>query len=75
LIIAIDRVTRQGLTVRDFFDQVTNEPSVFAWIPAASIYFSDPDGHLLELIAKLEDAPAPDLGVVSLSEWTKRFEN
>jgi lactoylglutathione lyase len=75
LIIAIDRVTRQGLTVRDFFDQVTNEPSVFAWIPAASIYFSDPDGHLLELIAKLEDAPAPELGVVSLSEWTKRFEN
>ena len=30
----------------------TSAPSTFRWIPARSIYFDDPDGHLLELIAK-----------------------
>ena len=29
----------------------TNEPIVFAWMPAASIIFDDPDGNLLEYIA------------------------
>ena len=66
---AIDRAKQRGLELRDFFDRVTDEPSVFAWIPAASIYFNDPDGHLLEFIARLEGEPAPEIGVVSLTEW------
>jgi len=57
--------------LKNFFDQVTDEPSVFGWIPAASIYFNDVDGHLLELIAKLDAIPAPDVGVISLSEWSR----
>ncbi len=44
---------------------------MFGWIPAASIYFNDVDGHLLELIAKLDAIPAPDVGVISLSEWSR----
>lgn len=66
---AIDRIKQHGIEVRDFFDRVTDEPSVFAWMPAASIYFNDVDGHLLEFIARLEGNPAPDLGIVSLKEW------
>ncbi len=69
---AIDRIKQHGIEVRDFFDRVTDEPSVFGWMPAASIYFNDVDGHLLEFIARLEGDPAPDLGIVSLTEW-KRF--
>jgi lactoylglutathione lyase len=65
----IDRAKQRGLELRDFFDCVTGEPSVFAWIPAASIYFNDPDGHLLEFIARLKGEPAPELGVISLTEW------
>jgi len=66
---AIGRLKKHGIELRDFFDQVTEEPSVFGWMPAASIYFNDADGHLLELIAKLDGNPAADLGVVSLTEW------
>ncbi len=66
---AIDRLKQHKIEVRDFFDQVTDEPSVFGWMPAASIYFNDVDGHLLELIARIDDQPAADIGVVSLAEW------
>jgi catechol 2,3-dioxygenase-like lactoylglutathione lyase family enzyme len=68
---AIARIKQQCIEVRDFFDRVTDEPSVFGWMPAASIYFNDVDGHLLELIAKLQGEPAPDLGIVSLTEWKR----
>lgn len=59
----------RGIEVRNFFDQVTSVPSVFGWMPAASIYFNDPDGHLLEFIAILRGKPRPELGVLSLEEW------
>ncbi len=42
---------------------------VFSWIPAASIYFEDPDGHSLEFLAKLPGDPQPSLGIVPLSKW------
>jgi len=47
----------------------TDEPIVFAWMPAASIIFDDPDGNLLEYIAMLPDPPRPELGIVRWSEW------
>jgi lactoylglutathione lyase len=68
---ALDRLKQHGIELRNFFDHVTDEPSVFGWMPAASIYFSDVDGHLLELIAMLDGQPAADIGVVSLTEWEK----
>jgi len=61
---------RSGIAALDFAGQATTEPVVIAWMPAASVYFRDPDGHLLEFIAMLDDSPRPDLGVVSWSEWT-----
>ncbi len=45
------------------------EPVVFAWGPAASVFFDDPDGNLLEYISMLPDPPRPELGLVSWSEW------
>ena len=45
------------------------EPIVHAWMPAASVYFDDPDGHSLEFIAMLPEPPRPELGMVTLSVW------
>lgn len=48
------------------------EPVVIAWMPAASVYFDDPDGHSLEYLCMLPDAPCRDLGRIKLSEWRAR---
>jgi catechol 2,3-dioxygenase-like lactoylglutathione lyase family enzyme len=45
------------------------EPIVHGWMPAAAVFFKDPDGHLLELIADLSDAPRPDVLYEPLSDW------
>jgi len=58
-----------GITALDFNGEPTEEPVVLAWMPAASIYFRDPDGHLLEYIAMLDDEPRPDAGVLTWREW------
>ena len=63
---------KSGVTPLDFFNHPTDEPSVLAWMPAASIYFNDPDGHSLEYIAMLPDAPEPEAGIVPYGEWVKR---
>lgn len=55
----------------NFLQDGTDRPMVFAWMPAASIYFRDPDQHELEFIAMLEGQPRPELGIVSLEEWKK----
>ena len=46
------------------------EPAVIPWMPAASVYFDDPDGHSLEYIALLPHPPRPDIkGRIPLSVW------
>lgn len=45
------------------------EPIVHGWMPAAAVFFRDPDGHLLELIADLDGPPRPDFQYRPLSEW------
>ena len=64
---------KNGIQPKNFFDQITEEPSVFGWIPAASIYFHDVDGHLLEFIAKIDSQPAPHVGTLSLTEWNALY--
>jgi catechol 2,3-dioxygenase-like lactoylglutathione lyase family enzyme len=45
-----------------------HEPMVFPWMPAASVYFDDPDGHSLEYICILPDRPRPEMsGTMPLS--------
>jgi len=46
-----------------------DEPIVHGWMPAAAVFFQDPDGHILELISDLSDAPRPDFLYRPLSEW------
>ena len=42
-------------------------------MPAASVYFDDPDGHSLEYIALLPEAPRPEMAaVVGLAEWGRK---
>jgi lactoylglutathione lyase len=59
-----------GVTALDFNGEPTDEPVVLGWMPAASVYFRDPDGHLLEYIAMLDDPPRPDDGVLTWHQWT-----
>ena len=61
-----------GLTPRNFLDDGTQDPMVFAWMPAVAIYFRDPDGHSLEFIAMLPDEPDPEGGIVPFDEWEKQ---
>jgi lactoylglutathione lyase len=58
-----------GITPLDFDGRPTDQPIVFGWMPAASVFFRDPDGHLLEYIAMLPNEPRPDYGIVPWRMW------
>jgi lactoylglutathione lyase len=66
---ASDRLRALGVTPLSFYATETNEPSVIGWMPAAAVYFRDPDGHLLEYLAMLNDQPDPERGVTTWSAW------
>lgn len=66
---APQRLQSVGIVALDFDGRPTNEPVVLAWMPAAAVYFLDPDGHLLEYIAMLEGEPRPDEGLVEWRAW------
>jgi lactoylglutathione lyase len=68
---APERLRAQGVEALSFFGAATDEPSVLAWMPAAAVYFRDPDGHQLEYLSMLDAEPRPELGVVPFSEWTR----
>lgn len=70
---SVDRLKAAGLTPRHGKGRTPiDEPVVIGWMPAASVYFDDPDGHSLEYICMLDTAPRPDLGWVMWSDWQKR---
>jgi lactoylglutathione lyase len=58
-----------GVVPRGFGGDPVEEPIVFGWMPAVSLYFRDPDGHSLEYLAMLPELPRPDVGIVPYSEW------
>ncbi len=66
---AVAALKSRGITPLDFFQQPSDEPTVFPWMPAAGIYFKDPDGHLLEFIAPLPGAPQPNRDLTTLTAW------
>ena len=71
-VLAAPRVLQSaGIAPLDFDGQPTDSPVVIAWMPAASVFFRDPDGHLLEYIAMLPDTPRPVLGVVPWRMWKR----
>jgi lactoylglutathione lyase len=66
---ACGHLRARGVTPLSFFGSETEEPSVIGWMPAAAVYFRDPDGHQLEYLAMLDAAPRPELGIVPWSQW------
>ena len=58
-----------GVAPLSFFGTDTTEPSVIGWMPAAAVYFRDPDGHMLEYLAMLDAPPRPDRGILPWSQW------
>jgi lactoylglutathione lyase len=71
LLAAGSRLSSLGVVTRDFSGKITTEPSVIGWMPSAQIYFSDPDGHTVEYITLLDEAPECEF-VGSLSAWKAR---
>ena len=69
LLNATETLQKSGVQPLDFDGEPTEGPVVLAWMPAASLYFRDPDNNLLEFIAMLNDAPRPELGVIPWKEW------
>jgi lactoylglutathione lyase len=69
LLAAPQKLRAAGVTPQGGQREPIDEPVVFAWMPAASVFFDDPDGSVLEYIAMLDDKPQPELGLLSWSEW------
>ena len=67
----LQALRRAGLEPTAGGGRPIDEPEVLPWIPAASVYFKDPDGHSLEFIAMLPEPPQPRMQRVMLSEWRK----
>ena len=67
---ACERLRSLGVTPLSFFAAESDEPSVIGWMPAAAVYFRDPDGHLLEYLAMLDEPARPERGIVPWSEWS-----
>ena len=65
------RLRAADIVPLDLAGQPAEEPVVLAWMPAASVYFRDPDGNMLEFLSMLPDAPRRELGVIGWREWTE----
>ena len=63
------RLRQLGLTPLSFHAEETDEPSVIGWMPAAAVFFRDPDGHLLEYLAMLDAPPDPERRILAWSDW------
>ncbi|MBZ5642119.1 MAG: VOC family protein [Acidobacteriia bacterium] len=69
------RLRASGVVPLGFSGEPSDEPVVLAWMPAASLYFRDPDGNMLELLAMLPDPPRPELGIVGWNRWIQLRES
>lgn len=69
---SVAKLREAGVTPLDFDGNPATDPVVLAWMPAAAVYFHDPDGNLLEFLSMLQEAPKPELGVLSYKEWLEK---
>ena len=69
LLSAASKLKAAGIQPLDLGGAPADEPVVLAWMPAAAIYFRDPDGNMLEYIIMLDQRPQPVRGVVRRSQW------
>ena len=75
ILAAPKRLRSAGITPLGGRREPIDEPIVFPWMPAASVFFDDPDGNILEYIAMLPDPPRPEPGPVSWREWKALLED
>lgn len=68
---SVSFLKQRNLKPYNFLKDGTEQPMVFAWMPALAVYFNDPDGHALEFIAILNGKSRPELGVISYTDWLK----
>ena len=68
---SVEYLKKRNIQCQNFLNDGTERPMVFAWMPAISIYFSDPDGHSLEFIGILNGNSKPENGIISYEEWKK----
>lgn len=61
------RLRAKGVAAMDFAGNPADEPYVIGWLPAAAVYFLDPDGNSVELRALLSEPPREGLFV--WSDW------
>lgn len=68
---SVDFLKSHNLNFWNFLQDDNEQPMVFCWMPAISIYFNDPDGHDLEFIGILpgETRPSDEKRVVTYEEW------
>lgn len=59
----------KGFTPLSMVGEETDDPTVISFMPSASVFFRDPDGHLIEYLALLDEEPRPKLGIVTWREW------
>ncbi|MBH5317669.1 VOC family protein [Paenibacillus sp. GSMTC-2017] len=69
---SIEWLKERGIEPRTAFGKEPIEPIVHTWMPAAAVYFDDPDGNSLEFIAWLPDKPQKIGYVPYLSEWIEK---
>ncbi len=70
---SVNYLKSRNIKYWNFLNDGTEGPMVFVWMPAISIYFSDPDGHELEFIGILNGKPKSEKEkrVVTYEEWLK----
>ena len=66
---SVEYLKNRNLKCHNFLNDGTDHPMVFAWMPAISIYFEDPDGHSLEFIGILKGKSKPMNGIISYEKW------
>ena len=73
LLVVGEKLNGHGVATRNFAGESTSEPSVIGWMPSAQLYFNDPDGHVLEFSALLDETPDASF-VGPFSHWKIRAQ-
>ncbi|MDF2922979.1 MAG: fosmidomycin resistance protein [Paenibacillaceae bacterium] len=69
LLAAHEWLNERGIAPVAQFGREPAEPIVHPWMPAAAVYFEDPDGNSLKLLAMLPGEPRRIPGVMYYSQW------
>ena len=72
---SVNFLKARNIKCRNFLNDGTDRPMVFAWMPAIAIYFDDPDGHSLEFIGILDGKGKPENGIITYERWLELEQN